>query len=66
MFPQMRTSSTPNNKHPTPKRKHVPSDAHFINTKHSTPNTQANIYTSSSPKIQHPTPNTGTKYFAKQ
>jgi len=54
MFPQMRTSSTTNTQHPTPKRKacslrcalyhhltlinqhpnakHVPSNAHFINT----------------------------------
>ena len=39
MFPQMRTSLTPNTQHPSP-NKHVPSDAHFINTHHSTPNTQ--------------------------
>ena len=35
MFPQMRTSSTPNTQHPSP-IKHVPSDAHFINTQHPT------------------------------
>lgn len=39
MFPQMRISSTPNTRHPSP-NKHVPSDAHFINTQHSTPITQ--------------------------
>ena len=38
-FPQMRTSLTPNTQHLSP-NKHVPSDAHFINTHHSTPNTQ--------------------------
>jgi len=31
MFPQMRTSSTPNTQYPSPV-KHVPSNAHFINT----------------------------------
>ena len=39
MFPQMRTSSTPNTQHPSP-NKHVPSDAHFINTHHSIPITR--------------------------
>ena len=39
MFPQMRTSSTPITQHPS-LVKHVPSDAHFINTQHSTPFTQ--------------------------
>lgn len=36
MFPQMRTSSTPNTQHLSPV-KHVPSNAHFINNQHSTP-----------------------------
>ncbi len=39
MFPQMRTSSTPNTQQLS-SNKHVPSDAHFINTQHTTPNTQ--------------------------
>jgi len=34
MFPLMRTLSTTNTQHPSsnPTTKHVPSDAHFINT----------------------------------
>ena len=35
-FPQMRISSTPITQHPSLVN-HVPSDAHFINTQHSTP-----------------------------
>lgn len=38
-FPQMRTSSTPNTQHPSPV-KHVPPDAHIINTQHSIPITR--------------------------
>ena len=49
MFPQIRISSTPNTQHLSP-NKHVPSDAHFINTHHSTPNTH------------HSTPNTHQRH----
>ena len=56
MFPQMRTSSTPNTQHPSPV-KHVPSDAHFINNQHSTPIIQPHNQTSSlrCALHQHPT-----------
>ena len=59
MFPLMRTLSTTNTQHPSsnPPTKQVPSNAHFINTQHSTPITQQTC----SPRCalhQHPTLNT--------
>ena len=54
IFPQMRTSSTPNTQHLSPV-KHVPSDAHFINTYHPS-NMFPRMRTSSTTNTQHPTP----------
>ncbi len=56
MFPQMRTSSTPNTQQLSA-NKHVPSDAHLINTQHSTPITQQTCSPRCAPH-QHPTLNT--------
>ena len=58
IFPRMRTSSTPNIQHPTAKHKHIPSDAHFINTKHSTPNSQTQTCSLECALYQHLTFNT--------
>ena len=57
MFPQMRISLTPNTQHLSP-NKHVPSDAHFINTHHSTPNTHQrhHILCKTIPSTNQPTP----------
>ena len=51
MFPQMRTSSTPNTQQLSA-NKHVPSDAHIINTQHSTPiNQKTSTHTKKSQQI---------------
>ena len=61
MFPQMRTSSTPNNKHPTPKRKTYSLGCALhqhltINTQHPNANMFPRMRTSSTPNNKHPTP----------
>ena len=59
MFPLMRTLSTTNTQHPSsnPTTKQIPSDAHFINTQHSTPITRQTCSPRCAPH-QHLTLNT--------
>ena len=64
MFPQMRISSTPITQHPS-LVKHVPSDAHFINTQHSTPIIRQTCSLRCAPH-QHPTLNTLHPTFITQ
>ena len=64
MFPQMRTSSTPNTQQLSA-NKHVPSDAHLINTQHSTPIIQQTCSPRCAPH-QHPTLDTHHPIFITQ